>query len=89
MTKSLDNRPPLALAMQWVSRVTTVSLEMVLPGLLGYWADQQWNSEPVLLVLGVILGFSVGMWHLVTLTKWPPRDGTPPREPPNAPEKRV
>ena len=89
MTKSLDDRPPLVLAMQWVSRVTTISLEMVLPGLLGYWADQQWNSEPVLLVLGVILGFSVGMWHLVKLAKWPPRDPTPPPELPNGPEKRV
>jgi len=65
--------------MEWTSRVTTISLEMALPGLLGHWADQHWGTEPVLLVLGVIAGFTAGMWHLIKLAGPPPGDrGTDP-----------
>lgn len=62
-----DDRSPLALAMEWTSRVTTISLEMVLPGAAGYWADQKLDTEPVLLLVGVILGFGTALWHLIKL----------------------
>jgi hypothetical protein len=75
-----DDRPPLAVAMEWVSRITTISLEMVLPALLGYWADRKLGIRG-LSVVGVIVGFGVGMWHLIKLTKAPPGKGRPPREP--------
>ena len=73
MKNSPDDRSPLALAMAWTSRATTISLEMVLPGLLGYWADQYFGTGIVLLVVGVVLGFATGMRHLTQLTK-PPRN---------------
>lgn len=72
MNSSPDRRSPLALAMGWVSRITTISLEMVLPALLGYWADQWLGTKVLFLVLGVIAGFSLGMWDLVKLASTPP-----------------
>jgi len=66
-----DDRSPLAMAMAWVSRVTTISFEMVLPGLLGYWVDQKLGTDPLFLVIGVVLGLIGGMWHLVGLTHEP------------------
>lgn len=75
-----DDRSPLAVAMEWTSRVTAISLEMALPALVGYWADRQLGTGMVLLVLGAILGFGMGMWHLVKLSRSMSGDGRPPRE---------
>ena len=75
-----DDRSPLAVAMEWTSLVTTVSLEMALPGLLGYWGDRKLDTGAVLMVLGVILGFSLGMWHLVKLSRSMPNQKRPPRK---------
>ena len=41
---------------------------MVLPGILGFWIDYQLGTVMVFLVLGVILGVTTGMIHLVRLT---------------------
>lgn len=49
----------------------TIALEMVLPGVFGYWVDLQLGTRLVFLILGVILGMSVGMMHLIRLTKLP------------------
>lgn len=54
--------------MEWTSRLTTVSLEMVLPGVLGHWVDRQLGTGMVFLVLGVVLGLTTGMWHLIRMT---------------------
>ncbi|MBN2475768.1 MAG: AtpZ/AtpI family protein [Pirellulales bacterium] len=63
-----DDRSALALGMEWTSRLTTVSLEMVLPGVLGHWVDRQLGTGMVFLVLGVVLGLTTGMWHLIRMT---------------------
>jgi ATP synthase protein I len=49
--------------------IAQVGIEMVVPVGLGWWADERLGSSPWLLVLGVILGFALGLWHLVTLTQ--------------------
>jgi F0F1-type ATP synthase assembly protein I len=64
---SPDDRSSLALAYGWAVRITTVSLEMVVPGLIGLWIDRKLGTVMVFLVLGVILGMTVGMLHLVRL----------------------
>jgi len=55
--------------MEWTSRLTTIALEMVLPGLLGYWADQKAGTGMLLLILGVTVGFAAGLWNLIKLTR--------------------
>ncbi len=69
MTDLPDDRPPLARAAEWTSRVTTISLEMVLPGLVGLWIDRQLGTKALFLVLGVMLGFAAGLWSLVRLSQ--------------------
>lgn len=62
-----DDRSQIAIAYQWASRIVTVALEMVLPGLLGYWLDQRFGLKPILTVVGFLLGLVVGMWHLLQM----------------------
>ena len=61
---------PLALAFEWVSKITTVALEMVLPGVAGVWLDKQWGTSWIAL-LGFSVGLVVGMWHLLRMVKQP------------------
>lgn len=59
----------MAIAMQWVSQITSVSLMMVLPSLGGWWCDKQFGTEPWLLVAGALLGMTLGMTTLYQLVK--------------------
>jgi hypothetical protein len=58
----------MAAAMEWVSRIITVSFEMVLPGLGGKWLDDRWGTNFLALV-GFALGLTVGIWHLLQMTR--------------------
>ncbi|HIQ22634.1 MAG TPA: AtpZ/AtpI family protein [Planctomycetes bacterium] len=58
---------PLAQAVAWSSRITTVGLEMALPGLLGYWLDKRLGTSPLLLILLVAVGVTSGMIHLLRM----------------------
>lgn len=62
-----DRRPPLAVAMHWVTQVSTISLEMALPPVLGHWADSRWGTGPWLVSVGAIFGFAVAMLQLLKL----------------------
>jgi hypothetical protein len=58
----------MATGIQWVAKITTVALEMVVPAVVGIWLDQKLHTH----FLGLIgIGFSVplGIWHLVRMTK--------------------
>ncbi len=64
-----DDRSILAIALQWSSTVMTISIEMVVPGLLGYWADSRLGTGFLFLMLGMLFGVSLGIWQLVRLTQ--------------------
>jgi F0F1-type ATP synthase assembly protein I len=76
-----DDRPPIVRGMEWVARATTIALEMALPPLAGSWADDHFGTEPLLTVVGAVLGLITGIWHLVRLTK-PMPDEDHDRQPP-------
>jgi F0F1-type ATP synthase assembly protein I len=66
-----DERPsldPLGLAMDWVTKITMVALEMVLPALGGYWLDKR-NGTSYWAIMGVVVGLVAGMWHLLLMTR--------------------
>jgi hypothetical protein len=65
---------PVAEAMEWVAVLTTIALEMVLPAIAGQWLDRRLGSKYLVLV-GLVLGVTVGMWHLVRITK--PKSNSP------------
>ena len=66
---SKDDRPPLVVAMQWITQITTVALMMVLPATLGYYVDRpdRWGMEPWLMICGVVIGFATGTFHLLQM----------------------
>jgi F0F1-type ATP synthase assembly protein I len=61
-------KAPLAAAMEWVSRITTVAIEMVLPGMMGYGLDRYFGTSFFVLV-GFALGMVLGFWHLLRMTQ--------------------
>lgn len=61
----------MAVAAAWVSRILTISLEMVLPGLLGVWIDRLLGSVVVFTLLGFALGSVLAVWHLLKITASP------------------
>lgn len=65
MKQTGPDRPWLAVAAEWTSRVTTVAGQMVLPALLGLWLDQLAGTVCLFLILGGILGFAAAMGQLV------------------------
>ena len=63
----------MAAAMEWVAKITTVALEMFLPAVAGGWLDRRWHTS-FLAPVGLVLGVVVGIWHLIQMTKIPPRN---------------
>ncbi|HJS08748.1 MAG TPA: AtpZ/AtpI family protein [Pirellulales bacterium] len=61
-----DKRPPMAVAMEWVSRITTVALEMVVPGVIGWFIDR-WLGTGFIAIIGFGLGLVGGMYHLIVM----------------------
>ena len=64
-----DDRSLVAVAYAWASRVITICLEMVLPGLAGIWIDGKLGTLVLFTLVGFGLGLTLGIWHLVKLTK--------------------
>ena len=66
--------------MGWASRVTSVGLEFVLPALLGALLDHWWGTSPAALLVGAVLGFTVGMMGILRIAREGPggKGRTPP-----------
>jgi hypothetical protein len=62
-----DNRPPLAAALEWVSQITAIAVEIVGCIWLGRWLDG-WLGSSHWTVVGLIVGPMVGFYHLLTVT---------------------
>lgn len=69
MKEPRDGRSPLALGLEWSSRITTVALEMVVPSLVGYWLDQKLGTRLLFLILGTVTGFAIGLFSLLRMTR--------------------
>ena len=59
----------MVVAMWWVEQITAISLEMVLPAVLGHWLDGRFGTEPWLVVVGALLGFAAAMTHLLSMAR--------------------
>jgi ATP synthase protein I len=69
----------MAVGWEWASRVTTVGLEFALPPLLGYRIGRWLGCIPALTVVGAVLGFVVGMMHVLRIAREGPGGQTPDR----------
>ena len=68
-TSSPDTRSPAAIAAERSSRIMTISLEMVLPGLAGYWLDGKLGTKVLFMLAGFGLGCYAAIVHLIQLTR--------------------
>jgi len=46
-----------------------VALEMVLPGLAGYWIDTQLGTVVLFMMIGFVVGSSAAVAHLIRMTR--------------------
>lgn len=67
MADSSDDRSAMAQGIAWSFQITSIALEMVLPGLLGYWIDQKLGTRLLFLVAGLALGLTLALVHLTRL----------------------
>ena len=58
----------MAAAMEWVSRIFAVAVEMVLPGIAGIWLDEKLGTGFLVLV-GFGLGIALAIYHLLAMSK--------------------
>jgi hypothetical protein len=58
----------MAVAMEWVAKITTVAFEFFIPGVVGQWLDQRLGTK-FLALAGFVLGLTVGLWHLLQMTR--------------------
>ena len=70
---------PMALAMEWVAKITTVGLMMVLPAVGGRYLDNRLGTNYWVLI-GLGVGMIAGFVHLLNITRKPP-------DPPQAAEE--
>jgi len=63
-----DDRDAIAIAMGWATALMTISVEMVLPGLLGYWLDKRLGFKALFVFVGFACGMTVAVWHLIRIT---------------------
>jgi hypothetical protein len=75
----LPGATPMALAMEWVARITAVSLLMFLPGVAGQWLDDRFGTKFLTLV-GFGFGFCAGLGSLLVMVKKKGPPGNSPGE---------
>ena len=67
--KSSPREPhPIAEAVRGVGILTTIGLEMALPGLIGHWLDRRFGLR-FLAFVGLALGFAIGLLSLVKIAR--------------------
>jgi hypothetical protein len=59
----------MAIALAWAATIMTISAEMVVPGLIGYWLDQRLGTRVLFLLIGLAAGCTVAALSLVNATK--------------------
>ena len=74
-----DGRSAVARGYVLATRVTSISLQMALPPVVGWWIDDQLGTTPWLTILGVVLGFTTSMRELLRLAKESESDDSPPK----------
>jgi ATP synthase protein I len=64
-----DQRSPLSIGIGWASRITALGFEFSLPPIAGYLVDRWLGSNPVGTLVGMIVGFLIGMMHLLRIAR--------------------
>jgi F0F1-type ATP synthase assembly protein I len=71
-----DQRSPLSIGMSWASRISAIGFEFAVPPLAGYALDRWLGwSKPGGILVGMIVGFLVGMMHILQIAKGSSKPG--------------
>jgi hypothetical protein len=71
-TRPVDSPEPrdsTSVGILWASRITAVGLEFVLPAVVGLFLDRTWSLGPLGVIAGVVIGFAIGMAHLLRISR--------------------
>lgn len=64
-----SNRKTWSESMRTIARYTNLGWTLVAAVVLGLWGgrwlDQQWDTEPLMFVLGAVFGIAVGLYHFL------------------------
>ncbi len=69
LTEPPYDRSPMAIALDWSVTIMTISAEMVVPGLAGYWVDSLLGTRVVFLLLGFALGGTLATLALMRIAR--------------------
>ncbi len=61
----VDDRSPTAKALSTVSHVTSISLMMIVPAIIGYFIDQYFKTLILFTSIGLVLGIASAVWQLI------------------------
>jgi len=67
MINRRDDRSPVAAAFALASRIMTIAVGMVVPGVIGFWLGHKVGAPALFTLLGCGIGVSMGVWQLVRL----------------------
>lgn len=65
MTQPVDDRSPSAKALSKVTQITSISLMMIIPAIIGYFIDQRFQTLILFTTVGLVLGISSSIWQLI------------------------
>lgn len=64
-----DDRSRMARAAAWAADATTVAVEMVIPIVIGAWADTRLGTRGLFAVIGAAVGITMGIWTLTRMVR--------------------
>ena len=64
-----NRRSPLSVGMDWATRISALGFEFALPPLLGSFVDRRLGTAPAGILVGMVLGFAVGMMHILRIAR--------------------
>jgi F0F1-type ATP synthase assembly protein I len=71
LVNTVDDRSPTAKSFSKASEVMSISIMMIVPGLVGVWIDQAVGSVLIFTLLGLVLGMGVAVRQLMLLVSRP------------------
>ena len=64
-----EPRSPLSVGLGLASKLSTLGFEFGLPPLLGHYLDRRLGSAPAGLLVGMVLGFTIGIMHILRFAR--------------------
>ena len=64
-----ERRSPLSVGIGLASKISTLGFEFALPPLLGHFIDRRLGSAPAGILVGMVLGFTMGIAHILRFAR--------------------